>query len=202
MMVKSLSRVFHPIGPLLHNPFRLGSVKSSRCPFLFTHAPSARERAATRLFVKHGLARHVHSATVCVPGGRPAQISACPPAQLSIDNVCGSAKKPSAGDRRCHSVGLPESKDETASGAYADDGIVQRALRAIKRQAPGLLLLTDVCNCEYTSHGHCGKSWTGTWTTIRLSSGSPKPQFHARAGADIVAPSDHDGAVWLPSQGA
>ena len=53
--------------------------------------------------------------------------------------------------------GMPESKDEEASGAYDDDGIVQRAIRAIKREVPGLLVMTDVCNCEYTSHGHCGK---------------------------------------------
>jgi len=53
--------------------------------------------------------------------------------------------------------GIPESKDEMASGAYADDGIVQRAVRAIKQGVPGLPVITDVCNCEYTSHGHCGK---------------------------------------------
>ena len=53
--------------------------------------------------------------------------------------------------------GIPESKDELASGAYATDGIVQRAVRAVKRSVPKLLLMTDVCNCEYTSHGHCGK---------------------------------------------
>jgi porphobilinogen synthase len=93
--------------------------------------------------------------------------------------------------------GLPESKDELASGAYADDGIVQRALRAIKKATPGLLLLTDVCNCEYTSHGHCGKVMNGDvdndetlkWLAATAVS-------HARAGADIVAPSDMmDGRV-------
>ena len=52
--------------------------------------------------------------------------------------------------------GLPETKDEMASGAYDDNGIVQRAIRAIKREVPSLLVMTDVCNCEYTSHGHCG----------------------------------------------
>src|SRR5271157_1893725 len=52
--------------------------------------------------------------------------------------------------------GLPESKDEIATGAWADDGIVQRAARAIKREVPGLLLMGDVCLCEYMSHGHCG----------------------------------------------
>ncbi len=93
--------------------------------------------------------------------------------------------------------GLPETKDELASGAYADDGIVQRALAAVKREVPGLLLLTDVCNCEYTSHGHCGlvkgsdvdNDATLDWLARAAVS-------HARAGADIVAPSDMmDGRV-------
>src|SRR4029077_6108566 len=93
--------------------------------------------------------------------------------------------------------GLPESKDEAASGAYADDGIVQRAIRAIRQQVPGLLVITDVCNCEYTSHGHCGKVVDGEVdndaTLEWLADGALS---HARAGADIVAPSDMmDGRV-------
>ena len=93
--------------------------------------------------------------------------------------------------------GLPETKDEMASGAYADDGIVQRAIRAIKQEVPRLLVMTDVCNCEYTSHGHCGKVVDGDvdndetlkWLAAAALS-------HARAGADIVAPSDMmDGRV-------
>jgi len=93
--------------------------------------------------------------------------------------------------------GLPETKDELASGAYAEDGIVQRALAAVKREVPGLLLITDVCNCEYTSHGHCGlvkgddvdNDATLDWLARAAVS-------HARAGADIVAPSDMmDGRV-------
>lgn len=93
--------------------------------------------------------------------------------------------------------GLPETKDEMASGAYASDGIVQRALAAVKREVPGLLVMTDVCNCEYTSHGHCGlvngedvdNDATLDWLARAAVS-------HARAGADIVAPSDMmDGRV-------
>ena len=53
--------------------------------------------------------------------------------------------------------GIPESKDELASGAYTEDGVIQRAARALKQEVPGLLVITDVCLCEYTSHGHCGK---------------------------------------------
>jgi len=93
--------------------------------------------------------------------------------------------------------GLPESKDDDASGAYDDEGIVQRAIRAIKRAWPDLLVITDVCNCEYTSHGHCGKVVNGEVdndsTLEWLAAGALS---HARAGADIVAPSDMmDGRV-------
>ena len=56
--------------------------------------------------------------------------------------------------------GIPEEKDDVASEAYAEDGIVQRALRAVRERVPELLLMTDVCLCEYTSHGHCGSSGT------------------------------------------
>src|SRR5688500_5937848 len=79
-------------------------------------------------------------------------------AQLSIDRIveeCREAR--SLGIGGVILFGIPAQKDELASGAYADDGIVQRALRAIKQTVPDLLLVTDVCNCEYTSHGHCGK---------------------------------------------
>ena len=70
--------------------------------------------------------------------------------------------------------GLPESKDEQGTGAWADDGIVQQGLRALKQSAAGkkLVLIADVCLCEYTSHGHCGliheTPMAGTWTTTRL----------------------------------
>jgi len=93
--------------------------------------------------------------------------------------------------------GIPESKDEDATGAYDADGIVQRAIRAIKRAVPELLVITDVCNCEYTSHGHCGKVVQGDVendeTLEWLAAGALS---HALAGADVVAPSDMmDGRV-------
>jgi porphobilinogen synthase len=93
--------------------------------------------------------------------------------------------------------GLPESKDEMASGAYAEDGIVQRALRATKSQTRDLLLITDVCNCEYTSHGHCGFVKDGDVVNdVTLEWLSRTALSHARAGADIIAPSDMmDGRV-------
>lgn len=97
--------------------------------------------------------------------------------------------------------GLPEAKDEEASGAYDDQGIVQRAIRAIKAEVPGLLVVTDVCNCEYTSHGHCGKivdapGGPDVDNDITLGWLARSAVSHARAGADIVAPSDMmDGRV-------
>lgn len=118
--------------------------------------------------------------------------------QLSIDELvkeCLEAR--SLGLGGVILFGIPESKDEMASGAYADDGIVQRAVRAIKREVPGLLVITDVCNCEYTSHGHCGKIVAGDVDNdATLEWLAATAVSHARAGADIVAPSDMmDGRV-------
>lgn len=93
--------------------------------------------------------------------------------------------------------GIPLHKDESASEAYNDQGIVQRAVRAIKQTYPHLLVVTDVCNCEYTSHGHCGKVEGGDVdndATLQWLAASAVS--HARAGADVVAPSDMmDGRV-------
>ena len=118
--------------------------------------------------------------------------------QLSVDEiVLECAQVRALGIGGVILFGLPESKDETASGAYADDGIVQRAIRAIRREVPGLLILTDVCNCEYTSHGHCGKIVNGEVDNDQtLEWLAASAVSHARAGADIVAPSDMmDGRV-------
>ncbi len=93
--------------------------------------------------------------------------------------------------------GIPEAKDELASGAYAEDGVIQSAARALKQEVPGLLVITDVCLCEYTSHGHCGKVEEGEIAndpTLELLAKTALSQ--ARAGADMVAPSDMmDGRV-------
>ena len=93
--------------------------------------------------------------------------------------------------------GIPESKDDHASGAHADDGIVQQALRKLREEVPGLLRLTDVCLCEYTDHGHCGVLQDEKIVndpTLELLSRTAVS--HARAGADMVAPSDMmDGRV-------
>jgi porphobilinogen synthase len=93
--------------------------------------------------------------------------------------------------------GLPESKDEQGTQAFTDDGIVQSAVRELKRAQPDLVIITDVCLCEYTSHGHCGVVRDGTVQndeTIELL--ARQAVSHASAGADIVAPSDMmDGRV-------
>jgi porphobilinogen synthase len=93
--------------------------------------------------------------------------------------------------------GIPEHKDECASEAYSEGGIVQQAVRAIKLGVPGLPVITDVCNCEYTSHGHCGKIVNGEVDNDATLEWLAKAAVsHARAGADVVAPSDMmDGRV-------
>jgi porphobilinogen synthase len=93
--------------------------------------------------------------------------------------------------------GIPEVKDDEGSGAYASDGIVQRALRSLRERYPDLVLITDVCLCEYTSHGHCGVIENGEVAndaTLELLGRTAVS--HVEAGADVVAPSDMmDGRV-------
>jgi porphobilinogen synthase len=118
--------------------------------------------------------------------------------QMSIDRIVAECREVrSLGIGGVILFGIPAVKDEQASGAYADDGIVQRAIRAIKRDAPDLTVITDVCNCEYTSHGHCGKiSGNDVDNDATLEWLAASALSHARAGADIVAPSDMmDGRV-------
>ncbi|HEX9351406.1 MAG TPA: porphobilinogen synthase [Gaiellaceae bacterium] len=93
--------------------------------------------------------------------------------------------------------GIPDEKDDEGSGAYAADGVVQRALRGLRERYPDLVLVTDVCLCEYTSHGHCGVIENGEVAndaTVELLARTAVS--HAQAGADVVAPSDMmDGRV-------
>src|SRR6266516_2571327 len=97
--------------------------------------------------------------------------------------------------------GIPEKKDERASGAYARNGIVQQTVRLLKKELPELLVITDVCLCEYMSHGHCGivqrdKSGARVLNDPTLKLLARAAVSHAEAGADIVAPSDMmDGRV-------
>jgi porphobilinogen synthase len=118
--------------------------------------------------------------------------------QLSVDmavEVARDAERKGIGGLIL--FGIPQSKDEVGSGAYAEDGIVQVALRAIRQNVGDLLLIGDVCLCEYTDHGHCGLVRDGRIendATLELLARTARTQ--AQAGADIVAPSDMmDGRV-------
>lgn len=136
---------------------------------------------------------------VCPGEGVRKEIRSMPGhAQLSIDNLireCEECRKLGLGGILL--FGIPEHKDEFASEAYAPDGITQRAVRTIKQNVPGLLVITDVCNCEYTSHGHCGLVKDGDVDNDATLEWLAKAAVsHADAGADIVAPSDMmDGRV-------
>jgi porphobilinogen synthase len=119
-------------------------------------------------------------------------------AQMSVDHIVDEC-------RQCQKLGIggvilfgiPSKKDEIASGAYDPNGISQQAVRAIKKEVAGLLVITDVCNCEYTSHGHCGWIKDGDVDNdITLGWLAKTAVSHANAGADIIAPSDMmDGRV-------
>jgi porphobilinogen synthase len=118
--------------------------------------------------------------------------------QMSIDKLVEECKEvESLGIPAVILFGIPEHKDEVGSGAYDPDGIVQRAVRAIKKETTKLLVITDVCMCEYTSHGHCGVlngEEILNDETIELL--AKEALTHAQAGADIIAPSDMmDGRV-------
>ena len=95
--------------------------------------------------------------------------------------------------------GIPDAKDETGTGAYDDEGVVQLAVRALKQAHPDLTVITDVCLCEYTSHGHCGFVRDGSVDNdITLELLAKTAISHAEAGADVVAPSDMmDGRIGM-----
>ena len=119
-------------------------------------------------------------------------------AQRSVDEIVREASElASLGVRAVLLFGIPEEKDEEGSGAWEADGIVQQALRAVRAEVPALTLVTDVCLCEYTSHGHCGVIRDGEVEndeTLELLARTAVS--HVAAGADVVAPSDMmDGRV-------
>jgi porphobilinogen synthase len=131
------------------------------------------------LFVVHGTG--VRNAIASMPGQ----------AQLSVDQLPAEAQElRELGIPAVLLFGIPASKDEQATGAYLPDGIVQQAVRALKQADPALLVVTDVCLCEYTSHGHCGIVRDGD-----VDNDATLPLLvrtalsHAQAGADMVAPS-------------
>ena len=119
-------------------------------------------------------------------------------AQLSVDRAAEECKTiRDLGIPGVILFGIPEQKDSLGSGAYHDDGIVQRAVRVIKEHVPGLVVITDVCLCEYTDHGHCGVVKSGDVDNdATLDLLVEESLSHVRAGADMVAPSDMmDGRV-------
>lgn len=124
--------------------------------------------------------------------------------QMSVDKLTEEAKElEGLGIPGIILFGIPEKKDEMGSGAYADDGIIQQAIIAIKKAAKNILVITDVCMCEYTDHGHCGfvrrDDKAGHFDVdndMTLELLAKEAISHAKAGADIVAPSDMmDGRV-------
>ncbi len=138
------------------------------------------------LFVVHG--QDVHEEIPSMPGQH----------HLSLDRLgAEAAELRSLGVRAVLLFGLPADKDDIGSEAYAGDGIVQQAVRVLKSADPNLVVITDVCLCEYTSHGHCGLIVNGEVdndSSIDLLARTAVS--HARAGADLIAPSDMmDGRV-------
>ena len=111
--------------------------------------------------------------------------------QMSIDHLVKEVQKiKEAGIPAVLLFGIPEKKDETASGAFIKDGIIQEAVKRIKDRVPDIVVITDVCLCEYTSHGHCGMleiNDVDNDTTLEVL--AETALSHARAGADMVAPS-------------
>ena len=138
------------------------------------------------MFVRHG--KNIRNPVRSMPGNY----------QFSVDQLTENCKI--LMEKGVHSIllfGIPDQKDETGEVACSPDGIVQQAIRAIKKEIPEMLVIADVCNCEYTSHGHCGTIINGdvdndsTLATLARQSLSL-----ARAGADMIAPSDMmDGRV-------
>jgi len=135
-----------------------------------------------------------------VPGhGIRKEVSSMPGVyQMSVDQIvteCAEVK--ALGIPAVIFFGIPEEKDEVGSGAYDDLGVVQQAVRKVKREVPGLVLITDVCLCEYTSHGHCGiVRGDEIVNDASVDLLAREALSHARAGADMVAPSDmFDGRV-------
>jgi porphobilinogen synthase len=129
---------------------------------------------------------------VCPGEGVRREISSMPGVyNLSIDETTKEvAAAFDTGVRSIILFGLPEAKDQVASGAYAEDGIVQRAIRAVRQSTPGILIMADTCLCEYTSHGHCGVVRGGEVIndeSLELLAATAVSQ--AAAGADLVAPS-------------
>src|SRR5215212_6307249 len=162
---------------LVHRPRRLRRRESLRA--LVREARLQREDFVLPLFA-------------CAGSGVRREVSSMPGVfNLSVDEIARDAA--GAFDLGIPAIilfGLPEAKDETATGAYARDGVVQQAIRAVRKSAPEMIVIADTCLCEYTSHGHCGVVRGGEVLndeSLELIARTAVTQ--AEAGADIVAPS-------------
>ena len=168
----------------IHRPRRLRRTESLRRLVRETHLVP--EQLVLPLFVRAGT--KVRRPIEAMPGV----------AQTSVDEMLRDAERAAkAGVGGLLLFGIPEHKDATGTESWADDGPVQRAVRTLKQELPDLVVITDVCLCEYTDHGHCGVLVDGDVdndATLELL--AREAVSHARAGADIVAPSDMmDGRV-------
>ncbi|HTK38090.1 MAG TPA: porphobilinogen synthase [Pyrinomonadaceae bacterium] len=170
--------------------------------FPTTRLRRLRKNAALREIFRE---THLHKSDLIYPlfvvqgDGLKNEISSMPGQfQMSIDNIvreCEELQK--LGLNSILLFGIPAEKDEVGSGAYDEDGIIQKALRSIKKEFPDIVAITDVCLCEYTSHGHCGVIENGdVQNDATLDLLVKEALSHARAGADVIAPSDMmDGRV-------
>ncbi len=162
---------------LIARPRRLRRTESLRALVRETHVqPSS---LVAPLFVQSG--RGVRTPIPSLPGQM----------RLSADEVARDAERLlELGVQAVLLFGIPDSKDATGTGAYAENGIVQEAARGLRRRYPSLVIVTDVCLCEYTDHGHCGILHGGTVDNdATLDLLARTAVSHAAAGADIVAPS-------------
>jgi len=168
----------------IHRPRRLRRTESLRRLVRETHLVP--EQLVLPLFVRPGA--KVRRPVDAMPGV----------AQTSVDEMLRDAARAAhAGVGGVLLFGIPDDKDATGSHAWDDNGPVQQAVRALKREFPDLVAITDVCLCEYTDHGHCGVLVNGEVdndATLELL--AREAVSHAQAGADIIAPSDMmDGRV-------
>jgi len=184
-------------------PLRAGYTVLMEYPHLSHRSRRLRATPALRAMVRETALRvsDLVDPLFVIPGaGRDVRPIGSMPgvSQLSVDALRAEAERISAlGICAVLLFGLPEGKDDAASGAYADDGIVQRAVRALKADNPELLVFTDVCLCEYMAHGHCGiVEGERILNDPSLDLLARTAVSHAAAGADVVAPSDMmDGRV-------
>ena len=190
-----------PFSRAAYRPRRMRQTEPLRSLLRETHLSA--EQLVMPLFVRRG-----HNVRASIPS-MPGQF------QFSVDQLVAECEE--LHEQRVPAVllfGLSARKDDRAGGAYAKDGIIQQAVRAIKARTPKLIVITDVCLCAYMSHGHCGVVRQGQGSRVKGEGKDKKTQefwidneasvellvkvalSHAQAGADIVAPSDMmDGTV-------